>query len=643
MKQIQILEVTDCGIEEIVGREEGVEEIVKFVFPNLTFIILNSLAKLKTFFAGVHSLQCKSLKTIDFFGCPKIELFKAEPLRQQESTINDKLNISTYLPLFMIEEVFNTVETLIMSSKYFDMILHSQYSGIQFNKVKYIGVTECYNEEATFPCWFLKNVPNLESILIGLSSSREIFPGEQLISTEKETQIIPRLKELNCRYMYNIQCICKEGLQMDPILQLLERINVHCCSSLVKFVPSSVTFNYLTYLEVTECNGLINLITYSTAKSLVKLTTMKIEMCNWLEDIVNGKEEDDETKYKIEFCSLKSLELISLPRLCVFSSCPCLIMFPLLEDVVVKECPRMEYFSLGVINTIDVQHIQIDEENHWEGDLNRTIKKMFDDKVAFNKLNCLALSDYPELKDLWYGQLNHNMFCNLKSLVVQKCDFLSHVLLPSNVMQALHGLEELEVTDCDSLEAVFDVKEMEEGSVEISFNFPQLNTLVLYLLTNLETFYRGKHALECPSLKIFNVYRCEALRMFSFTHLDFQQPYAAGRNPIIPQQVLFSIEKINEEKAEENIIFENLEYLELSSLSSFRSFCYGKQAFIFPSFLRFFVDGCPQMKIFSSGVTVAPYLTRIIVEEGKMRWKGDLNTTIEQLFIEQEISHSNVE
>ncbi|WJX31885.1 hypothetical protein P8452_20272 [Trifolium repens] len=898
LKQIQSLEVCESGIEEIVGKEEGLKEIVKFVFPYLTFIKLHHLAKLKAFFGGVHSLQSKSLKTINVLGCPKMELFKAEPLRHQESTRNDKLNISTYQPMFMIEEVLNNVETLDMNIKYFDMILHSQYSGVQFNKVKNIGVSECCNEEVTFPCWFLKNVPNLESILIKWSSFREIFSGEQLISTEKETQIIPRLKELNCWYMDKLQCICKEGLQMDPVLQFLESIDVHQCSSLVKLVPSSVTFNYLTYLEVTNCNGLKDLITYSTAKSLVKLETMKIKMCNWLEDIVNGKEEEEDEMTKIEFCNLKSLELISLPRLCVFSSCPCLILFPLLEDVVVKECPRMEHFSLGVTSTIFLKHIQIDEENHWEGDLNGTVKKLFDDKVAFRKFNRLALADYPELKDLWYGQHNHNVFCNLKSLVVQKCDFLSHVLLPSNVMQTLHGLEDLKVTDCDSLEAVFDVKdmksreilikqssqlktltlsslpklkhiwnedpheiisfgnlckvevyncqsllyifplslcqdlghlemldiescgveeivEMEEGSMEINFNFPQLNTLRLYLLTNLKNFYQGKHALDCPCLKIFNVYRCEALRMFSFTHLDFQQPNAAGGNPTIPQQALFSIEKlshnvgelaincpdaieilnqenvfhkvkflrlqcfnetptiflnelhstfpnlemfqvrnssfetlfpteatighcnmqisnqirtlylyelenlkhiwqedfplyhplpqdleilsawncpslislvpsstsftnltflkvenckelfylitsstakslvqlstlkilncekmldvvkIDEEKAEENIKFENLEYLELSSLPSFRSFCYEKQAFIFPSLLRFIVKGCPQMKIFSSGVTVAPYLTEIEVEEEKMRWKGDLNTTIEQLFIEK--------
>ncbi|PNX63891.1 Rpp4 candidate [Trifolium pratense] len=94
---------------------------------------------------------------------------------------------------------------------------------------------------------------------------------------------------------------------------------------------------------------------------------------------------------------------------------------------------------------------------------------------------------------------------------------------------------------------------------------------------------------------------------------------------------MLDVVKIDEEKAEENIIFENLEYLEFTSLPSFRSFCYEKQAFVFPSFIRFIVKGCPRMEIFSSGVTVAPYLTKILVEEGKMRWKGDLNRTIDQL------------
>ncbi|KEH19445.1 Rpp4C4, putative [Medicago truncatula] len=899
MLQLQSLRVSKSGIQEIVAKEDGTEEIVKFVFPQLTSIILKHLPKLKAFFVGVHSLQCKSLKTIKLFRCPKIELFKEEPLRHQESSKNDELNISKYQPLFVIEEVLANVENLNLNNTDFGKILQSQYSGVQFNNIKHITVCEFYTEEATFPYWFLKDVPNLETLLVKWSSFTEIFQGEQIIGTEKEPEIIPQLRKLTLWNLSKLQCICKEGFQMDPVLQFLESIYVYQCSSLTMLVPSSVSFSYMTFLEVTNCNGLKKLITHSTAKSLVKLTTMKIKMCNWLEDIVNGKE--DETN-EIVFCSLQTLELISLQRLCRFSSCPCPIKFPLLKVVVVKECPRMELFSLGVTNTTNLQNVQTDEGNHWEGDLNRTIKKMFCDKVAFGEFVYLAFSDYPELKDVWYGQLHCNVFCNLKHLVVERCDFLSHVLFPSNVMQVLQTLEELEVKDCDSLEAVFDVKGMksqeilikentqlkrltlstlpklkhiwnedpheiisfgnlhkvdvsmcqsllyvfpyslcpdlghlemleisscgvkeivameETVSMEIQFNFPQLKIMALRLLSNLKSFYQGKHTLDCPSLKTLNVYRCEALRMFSFNNSDLQQPYSVDQQPLfcieklspnleelavngkdmlgilngycqenifhkvkflhlqcfdetptillndfhtifptvetfqvrnssfetlfpakgatsylsmqMSNQIrnlwLFELDKLNhvwqedfpldypllqyleelcvvncpslislvssstsftnlthlkvdnckeliylikistakslvqlkalnitncekmldvvkidDDKAEENIVFENLEYLEFTSLSNLRSFCYGKQTFIFPSLLSFIVKGCPQMKIFSSALTVAPCLTSIEVEEENMRWEGDLNTTIEQMFIEKEVPLSN--
>ncbi|XP_039690121.1 disease resistance protein UNI [Medicago truncatula] len=313
MMQLQSLQVSNCGIDEIVVKEEGTDEMVKFVFPHLTSINLKYLTKLKAFFVGVHSLQCKSLKTIKLFACPTIELFKAEPLRHQESSKNDVLNISTYQPLFVIEE-------------------------------------------------------------------------EVLTSVKSTTQFTPGLRELDLWDLPKLKYICKEGFQMDPFLHFLESIDVYQCSSLIKLVPSSVTFSYMTYLEVTSCNGLINLITHSTAKSLVKLTTMKIQRCYWLEDIVNGKE--DETN-EISFCSLRYLELISLQRLCRFCSCLCPIKFPMLEVVVVKKCPQMKLFSLGVANTPNLQTVEIDEENHWDGDLNQTVKNLFDDKDGFDGLEHL--------------------------------------------------------------------------------------------------------------------------------------------------------------------------------------------------------------------------------------------------------------
>ncbi|KAL1330686.1 hypothetical protein AAHE18_12G127900 [Arachis hypogaea] len=97
-----------------------------------------------------------------------------------------------------------------------------------------------------------------------------------------------------------------------------------------------------------------------------------------------------------------------------------------------------------------------------------------------------------------------------------------------------------------------------------------------------------------------------------------------------------------EEEAEEDIIFENLQYLELFALISLRSFCYGKHTLVFPSLTQFIVKGCPQMGIFSPGSIVAPILRGVEVENKRKRWKGDLNTTIEQLFKDnQEVSQFN--
>ncbi|XP_045824893.1 uncharacterized protein LOC123917266 [Trifolium pratense] len=898
---LQELHIENCGnMKEIVAEEKekefGVSAAPTFEFNELSSLLLWNLHKLKGFYAKEHTLACLSLKNINVSNCAKLNLYRTLSTRSSNFQ-DDKLSVLTPQPPFIVEEVIPNLKMLRINNNEANVILQAQNSSALFTKMRDLHLSYHNIEDATFPYWFLQNVHTLEELYVEWSCFKKIFQDEGQIS-EKKTY--PRLKCLTLYQLHKLQHICEEGFKIDPVLEHLEYLDVDNCSSLLSLLPASATLNHLEYLQITNCNGLKNLITSTTEKNLDKLILLKVKDCNSLEEIITGEE-----NLGIAFISLELLILDCLPSLTKFCSSKCFLKFPMLKEVIVRECPRMKIFSEGNTSTPNLRKVKIAENDEWlwKGNLNDTITNIFEDKVAFRKFNCLALSDYPELKDLWYGQLNHDVFCNLKSLVVERCDFLSHVLLPSNVMQALHGLEELEVTDCDSLEAVFDVKsmksreilikqitqlksltlsslpklkhiwnedpheiisfgnlckvdvsmcqsllyifplslcqdlrhlemlditfcgveeivEMEEGSMEINFNFPQLNELVLYHLTNLKSFYRGKYVLEClPSLKILNVYRCEALRMFFF-----QQPNTVGGNPIRPQQALFSIEKlspnlvelaingpdvmeilnqenvfhkveylrlqcfdgtptiflndihtsfpnlkkfqvrnssfetlfptketighlsmhiskqirslylyelenlkyiwqedfpldhpllqyleelsawncpslislvpsstsftnltylnvenckeltylitsstakslvqlttliimncekmldvvnqIDEEKAEENIIFENLEYLELSSLPSFRSFCHGKQAFIFPSFLRFIVKGCPQMKIFSSGVTVAPYLTEVEVEEGEMRWKGDLNTTIEQLFLEKELPHSNVE
>ena len=49
------LQIENCGVEEIVLREDVAEAAARFVFPNLTLLLLPKMPKLMWFFRGVHT------------------------------------------------------------------------------------------------------------------------------------------------------------------------------------------------------------------------------------------------------------------------------------------------------------------------------------------------------------------------------------------------------------------------------------------------------------------------------------------------------------------------------------------------------------------------------------------------------------
>jgi len=263
-----------------------------------------------------------------------------------------------------------------------DMILQTHNPSALFSKMTSIGLANYYTEGTRFPYWFLENVHTLETLFVEWSCFKKIFKDKGEIREKTHTQI----KNLTLFRLPKLQHICEEGSQIDPVLEFLECLDVDSCSSLTNLMPSSVTLNHLTKLEVTECNGLKYLITTPTARSLDKLTVLKIKDCNSLEEVVNGVENVD-----IAFISLQILMLECLPSLIKFCSTKCFMKFPLLEKVIVGECPRMKIFSAGNTSTPILQKVKIaenDSEWLWKGNLNNTISNMFEDKV------CLILPLY---------------------------------------------------------------------------------------------------------------------------------------------------------------------------------------------------------------------------------------------------------
>lgn len=255
------------------------------------------------------------------------------------------------------------------------MILQAQNFCSLFTKLTFLGLSDFKNEEAKFPYWFLQNAHALEHLLVEWSSCKNIF-DESLVSMKIHTH----LKTLTLSQLPKLQHICELGSQIPHVLKDLERLTVLDCPSLTNLLPSSVTFSYLTYLRITRCNGLKNLITSPTAQSLVKLREMLIEDCDSIEEIIAGNEKVD-----IAFVSLEILMLKCLPSLNKFCSGKCFLKFPLLEQVVLSKCLHMTIFSEGNTSTPCLRKVRTEEngeEWNWKGNLNDTITKRFENKVC---------------------------------------------------------------------------------------------------------------------------------------------------------------------------------------------------------------------------------------------------------------------
>ncbi|GAY67515.1 hypothetical protein CUMW_257120 [Citrus unshiu] len=149
------------------------------------------------------------------------------------------------------------------------------------------------------------------------------------------------------------------------------------CDHLVDLVPSSTSFQNLTNLVVSCCKGLKIVLTFSIAKTLVRLEYMEIESCDRITEIVlvDDVAAKDEV---ITFRELKELKLLNLESLTSFCSGNCAFKFPSLERLVLDDCPSMKIFSEGNSSTPKLHEVQWPGEARWawKDDLNTTIQKV---------------------------------------------------------------------------------------------------------------------------------------------------------------------------------------------------------------------------------------------------------------------------
>ncbi|KAH9753100.1 Disease resistance protein [Citrus sinensis] len=224
-----------------------------------------------------------------------------------------------------------------------------------------------------------------------LTSEENFLLAHQVQPLFDEKVAFPKLRKLRLSRLHKVQHLWKENAESNKVFANLESLKISECSKLQKLVPPSWHLENLEALKVSKCHGLINVLTFSTSESLVNLQRMKIADCKMIEEIIQSQV-GEEAKDCIVFRELEYLTLDCLPSLTSFSLGNYALEFPSLKQVVVRQCPKMKIFSQGVLDTPMLNKVNVTEEEKddqdeeddddeacWEGNLNDTIKKLFNE------------------------------------------------------------------------------------------------------------------------------------------------------------------------------------------------------------------------------------------------------------------------
>ncbi|KAJ4713064.1 Disease resistance protein [Melia azedarach] len=261
-----------------------------------------------------------------------------------------------------------------------------------------------------------------------------------------------------------------------------------------------------------------------------------------------------------------------------------------IKEIFIRNCQSL-------LNVFELEGLEIvDEESQFLTSLER-----------------ITLANLPKMTHVWKGNIRFLYFHSLKILGLWNCNEIRNIF-PQAMLPSLISLERIEVSGCHNLEEIFGKKE--EGQEDEIVSWKKCHTEALGNLTyiNVEScskvvnLFTTSIAKSLVQLKKMDVSWCSAMQ---------------------------EIVSIEEGESAERIVFLSLYSMELKGLDSLTCFLPGLCPIEFPALERVKIVGCPKMKTFGFGDQVTPKLKKVNLE-GKNRWMGNLNDTLQKFFHEQE-------
>ncbi|MED6204276.1 hypothetical protein PIB30_007747 [Stylosanthes scabra] len=530
LKKLEELDVRECAeLSEIV---EGVEAgtVEHLVFPRLTTLALCYLPNLAHFCSQNFTLKCPELSCLDVYDCnDQLDLFQNLEAQHTTSTI-------TKQPLFMnIKDNISKMENLTLNWKHTQALskwLKNFSEDLEsLNELYLVDDDEQNNSEVPSVELFGKT-PFLESMTVSYYSNetlKTILPSHgDDAALNNNGNILGNLKELYLFKLYELQSI--SGIEY--LSKQLRLLSLSECPKLTTVVLQSCS--NLKELHIESCKRLQRLFTPSMAKTLIHLEELKVEYCKSLEKIIEKDLESAETtatevnqeNQEIKLEKLERISLESLRSLECFYSGNATLKLPSLIQMDIVKCRKMKIFSIGKVilsRQIRVSYNSDDDLVFHHDDLNTAAKWQFLNEERIVNLN-------GDLQEIWTREVPipvHCTSCKLKYLVVDGCEFLSNAIIPSHLLPLLTNLEELVVRDCDSVEAIFDVKDTptyDSRAIVIP-----LKKLILGNLPSMKHVWKNdpnKGGLSFPCLEEVTIDECKGIKnMFpaSIAREDLQE------------------------------------------------------------------------------------------------------------------------
>ncbi|KAB2010737.1 hypothetical protein ES319_D10G262100v1 [Gossypium barbadense] len=492
LPQLEDLRITNCGVEEIVSKGDGVEEQpVRFEFPQVSYLEVRGVGKLKCFYEGQHTIVWPMLKKLRTDSSALLKIVASEHLRLIQG--NEQ-------PVLLGEEVIPKLEELELRN-FGDM---DQFPPDLFQHIKVFALSGG-SPFSLFP--FVRRFYNLERLEFSYFDFKHVVPCKGDAGT------LPPIRNLKLFSATNLNHIWRKDSELDHILSNLQTLTVQHCDDWINIRVFSSSLQNLTILNVSFCKMMTNLVTPSVLKNLVQLTTIKVEDCTKMTEIVGNEGDCHQT---IVVSKLKCLQLCNLKSLTSFCPRYYNFEFPCLEELVVEDCPWLKIFSEGVLSTPQLQRIKqsrYGEKWSWTSDLNTTIQQLYTEKGGLHGPRDFNISDTsPESIEIWTRNPQEVLgFKNLSSLQFYKCSSLKYIFTPSMLL-SLNPLGSIEVKECSSMEQV--VREEEEAMTH-KFTFLALYSITIESCSNLINFHWGSQALEFPRLSAIKIAECPKMIAFS--------------------------------------------------------------------------------------------------------------------------------